>query len=104
MFTIALTMRLRPGALASYRKAHEELWPEIAHGMSDNGVSMVIYHETGRLFLFATAPSEERWNRSRQDPRLAEWDARMTAFLESSEPGKIAFAMPEKVFGFGDFK
>ena len=103
-FTMALTMRLRPGALAGYCKAHDELWPEIARGMSENGVSMAIYHEAGGLFLFATAPSEEHWNRSRQDPKLAEWDARMTAFLESTEPGKIAFSAPEKVFGFGDFK
>jgi L-rhamnose mutarotase len=104
MFTTALTMRLRPGALAGYRQAHEELWPEIARSMSENGVSMAIYHEAGRLLLFATAPSVAHWNRSRQHPRLAEWDARMTAFLESSEPGKIAFHVPEKVFGFGDFR
>ena len=104
MFSIALTMHLRPGVLADYREAHEQLWPEIARGMSDNGVSMAIYHENGRLFLFATAPSAEHWNRSRQAPKLAEWDARMTAFLESSAPGKIAFNAPEKVFGFGDFK
>ena len=101
---MALTMRLRPGALAGYCKAHDALWPEIARGMSENGVSMAIFHEAGRLILFATAPSEEHWDRSRQDPKLAEWDARMTAFLESSEPGKIAFNAPEKVFGFGDFK
>jgi len=104
MFTIALTMRLRPGALAGYRQAHDELWPEIARSMSDNGVSMAIYHEAGRLLLFATAPSEAHWDRSRQHPKLAEWDARMTAFLESADPGKIEFHLPEKVFGFGDLK
>jgi L-rhamnose mutarotase len=104
MFTIALTMRLLPGALDGYRRAHDRLWPEIARGMSDNGVSMAIYHEAGRLTLFATAPSKDRWNRSRRDPKLAEWDARMTEFLESSEPGRIAFQVPEKVFGFGEFK
>ena len=104
MFTIALTMKLRPGALPGYRKAHDELWPEIARGMSDHGVSMAVYHEAGRLCLFATAPSEAHWNRSRQDPKLAEWNARMMAFLETSEPGRIAFHVPEKVFDFGEFK
>ena len=104
MFTIALTMRLRPGALAGYREAHDELWPEIARSMSDNGVSMAIYHEAGRLLLFAAAPSEAHWNRSRQHPKLAEWDARMTAFLESSDAGTIDFHVPEKAFGFGDFR
>ena len=56
------------------------------------------------LFVFATAPSEAHWNRSRQFPSLAKWDAMMTDFLEADAPGKIAFKHPKKVFGFGDFK
>ena len=104
MFSVVLTMRLKPGCLGAYRKAHDELWPEIARSMSENEVSMAIFHEDGRLFVFATAPSEAHWQRSRQEPALARWDARMTGFLESNVPGKIAFQHPEKVFGFGEFK
>jgi L-rhamnose mutarotase len=104
MFTIFLSMGLKPGCLAAYKKAHENLWPEIARSMNDNEVSMAIYHEGGRLFIFATAPSAAHWERSRREPALARWDARMTEFLESAEPGKIAFTAPEKMFGFGQFK
>jgi L-rhamnose mutarotase len=104
MFTVVLTMRLKPGCLAEYRKAHEELWPEIALSMAENEVSMAIFHEAGQLFVFATAPSEAHWERSRQVPTLARWDAMMTGFLEAETPGKIAFKHPEKVFGFGAFK
>ena len=104
MFTLALTMRLKPGCLEGYRAAHDALWPEIARSMSENEVSMAIFHEDGRLFVFATAPSEAHWERSRQEPSLARWDAMMTGFLESDVPGKIAFKHPDKVFGFGEFK
>jgi L-rhamnose mutarotase len=104
MFTLVLTMRLKPGCLAAYRKAHDELWPEIARSMSENEVNMAIFHEEGRLFVFATAPSETHWERSRQEPALARWDAMMTGFLKADAPGKIAFKHPEKVFGFGEFK
>jgi L-rhamnose mutarotase len=104
MFTLALTMRLKPGCLDAYRAAHEKLWPEIARSMSDNEVSMAIYHEAGRLFIFASAPTEAHWERSRQAPLLAKWDAAMTEFLEAREPGRIAFERPEKVFGFGDYR
>ena len=104
MFTLALTMRLKPGCLDAYRAAHEKLWPEIARSMSDNEVSMAIYHEAGRLFIFASAPSEAHWERSRTAPMLARWDAQMTEFLEAREPGKIDFGAPEKVFGFGDYR
>lgn len=104
MFTIFLSMGLKPGCLEAYRKAHDNLWPEIAASMRNNEVSMAIYHEAGRLFIFASAPSEAHWQRSRQEPALERWDAVMTQFLESAEPGKIAFRAPEKVFGFGTFR
>jgi L-rhamnose mutarotase len=104
MFTIFLSMGLKPGGLDAYQKAHENLWPEIARSMSDNEVNMAIYLEAGRLFLFASAPSEDHWQRSRREPALERWDAAMTQFLEAGEPGKIAFHHPKKVFGFGLFK
>jgi L-rhamnose mutarotase len=104
MFTVFLSMGLKPGCLEAYQKAHDNLWPEIAASMRDNEVSMAIYHEAGRLFIFASAPSEAHWDRSRQEPALERWDAVMTGFLEAGEPGKIAFRSPKKVFGFGLFK
>ncbi len=104
MFSIFLSMTLKPGCLDAYKKAHENLWPEIARSMADNDVSMAIYHEGGRLYIFATAPSEAHWERSRRETKLAQWDAGITQFVESSEPGKIDFQLPTKVFGFGGFK
>jgi L-rhamnose mutarotase len=104
MFSVFLSMALKPGCLDAYQKAHDNLAPEIARSMRDNKVNMAIYHEAGRLFVFASAPSEAHWQRSRQEPALARWDALMTEFLEAGEPGKIAFRSPKKVFGFGHFK
>ena len=71
MFTIFLSMGLKPGCLDAYQKAHDNLWPEIARSMRDNEVNMAIYHEEGRLFIFATAPSEDHWQRSRQQRLIA---------------------------------
>lgn len=104
MFTLGLAMTLRPGAYARYKLAHDQIWPELTTGMSANQVSMVIYRDGDRLFLFATAPTEEHWQRSRQDPILARWDAKMTEFLETTEQGGIAFTVLPKAFGFGEFK
>lgn len=97
-------MTLRPGAYEKYKRAHDELWPEIAEGMRANSVSMAIYRDGDRLFVFAAAPSEEHWNRSRQDPILAKWDAQMTEFVEGDGKGGIVFAFLPKAFGFGEFK
>jgi hypothetical protein len=55
------------------------------------------------LFLFAAAPSEKHWQRSRIDPVLANWDATMAEFLETDEQGRLAFTELDKAFGFGEF-
>jgi L-rhamnose mutarotase len=104
MFTLGLAMTLRPAAYETYKHAHDQLWPELAAGMRENNVSMAIYCDGQRLFLFAAAPSEEHWRRSRQDPILARWDERMTQLLETDAKGHIAFSVLPKAFGFGEFE
>lgn len=104
MFTLGLAMNLRPGAYEQYQLAHDQLWPELAAGMRANDVSMAIYRDGDRLFLFAAAPSKAHWERSRQDPVLARWDDGMKKLLETDGQGGIAFAVLPKAFGFGEFK
>jgi hypothetical protein len=72
--------------------------------MADNQVSMAIYRDGDRLFLFAAAPTEKHWERSRQDPVLARWDAEMAKLLETNTQGRITFDLLPKAFGFGDFQ
>jgi L-rhamnose mutarotase len=103
MYTIGLALTLRPGKYESYKRAHDELWPKLAEGMRANDVSMAIYRDADRLFVFAAAPSEAHWNRSRQDPILAEWDRSMSEFLETDQVGNLAVNLLPKAFGFGEF-
>ena len=104
MYCLGLAMTLRPGAYERYKLAHDQLWPELAEGMRANQVSMAIYRDGDRLFLFAAAPSQAHWERSRQDPVLTRWDAVMTEFLETDDHGRIAFTVLPKAFGFGEFE
>jgi L-rhamnose mutarotase len=104
MYTIGLALTLRPGAYEGYKQAHDELWPELAEGMRANEVSMAIYRNGNRLFVFAVAPSEAHWQRSRQDPVLARWDKCMAEFLETDAAGRLAFTVLPKAFGFGEFR
>lgn len=103
MFTIALAMTLRPGAYEQYKLAHDQLWPELAAGMRENQISMAIYRDGDRLFLFAAAPTREHWERSRKDPVLARWDARIAELVQADSQGQIAFSTLPKTFGFGEF-
>jgi L-rhamnose mutarotase len=103
MFTLGLSMKLRPGAYEGYQQAHDQLWPELAAGMRANQVSMAIFRDGERLFLFAAAPSQAHWEESRKDPVLVRWDGRMTEYLETNQQGTIAFSVLPKTFGFGEF-
>jgi L-rhamnose mutarotase len=104
MYCLGLGLTLRSGAYDEYKRAHDELWPELAEGMRANDVSMAIYRDGNRLFVFAAAPSELHWQRSREDPILAKWDQRMTELLETDNHGNLAFTVLEKAFEFGDFR
>jgi L-rhamnose mutarotase len=104
MYTLGLALTLRPGAYEKYKLAHDEIWPELTSGMRANLVSMAIYRDGDRLFIFAAAPSLAHWERSRQDPILTKWDARMGEFLETESPAKLKFTLLPKAFGFGEFK
>jgi L-rhamnose mutarotase len=104
MYSIGLALSLRPGAYEGYKRAHDDLWPALAEGMRVNGVSMAIYRDGNRLFVFAAAPSEAHWQRSRQDPILTRWNKFMAEFLETDAGGGLEFTVLTKAFGFGEFR
>lgn len=104
MYSLGLAMKLRPGAYAEYRRAHDELWPEVARSMADNQVSMAIYRSGDRLFIHAVAPTEEDWLKSRQAPILDEWMAYMATLIETDAAGQVALEELEEAFAFGLFR
>jgi L-rhamnose mutarotase len=104
MHSIGLTFDLKPGCYDEYKKAHDDLWPEIAASMSDNDVSMVIYRFENQLFLCATAPSEADWTKSREHPALAKWSDYMSQLIVSDPDGQIIFHEMEEAFAFGKFR
>ena len=95
-------MRLRPGGYSGYKKAHDELWPELADVIAGAGVSMAIYRHGDLLFVHGVAASEEAWHsvRGRAVDRWMEW---MTDFLETDETGKSVVIPLEQAFSFGVF-
>ena len=102
LFSIGTVMRLRPGGYSGYKKAHDELWPELADVIAGAGVSMAIFRHGDLLFVHGVAPSEEAWHsvRGRAVDRWMEW---MTDFLETDETGKSVVIPLEQAFSFGVF-
>ena len=67
MFSIGSVMTLKPGGYAGYKKAHDEIWPDLAEVISAAGVSMAIYKHGDLLFVHGVAPARKkppyRWTR-----------------------------------------
>ena len=104
MYTLGQTFKLRPGRYAAYKKAHDELWPEIAAAMLTQQVSMVIYQHRGRLFLFATAPTREHLQRSYQGEAARRWAEYMATMLVTDAQGRTIVEELEPAFAFGAFR
>lgn len=103
MYSSGLTFALKPGCYAEYKKSHDELWPEIATALRDNGVSMVIHYYEDRLFLFATAPSREAMEQSHAGEAMARWQEYMATLMITGEDGKTVVDELQTAFAFGDF-
>ena len=105
MYSTGFVMKLRPDGYDGYKKAHDELWPEIAASMSDHDVSMAIYRCSDSLFLFACSPTGAAWDASREYEVLEKWKDYMREFLEDNDEGTdLYFEELPAAFHFGLFK
>ena len=64
---------------------------------------MLIYHFEGRLFLYATAPSEEHMKRSHPPGVAEKWSAYMATMMVCDEGGQAIVETLEPAFLFGRF-
>ena len=104
MFSIGLSMNLRPGCYEEYKDAHDNLWPDLAASMEVNKVSMAIYCQEDQLFLHAVAPTEDDWEKSRNVEVLDRWSEYMAKLLETDADGNIIFNELPEAFAFGMFE
>lgn len=95
-------MTLKPGGYSGYKKAHDEIWPELAQLISDAEISMAIYRHEDLLFIHAIAPSEAKWD-SIGGEVAEQWYKWMTEFLETDPDGKTIVTPLPEAFSFGMF-
>jgi len=104
MERLALCFRAKPEKLAEYRKAHDEIWPEITQNLKEAGCrEMTIFLRGNHMFLFALIENMEEFNRIRsEEPAVAKWNAYMDELLEApyDDDESGAFAGMEEIWRF----
>ena len=103
MKAVGMALQLRPGCYEEYKKRHDELWPELAEVMEENGINMVIYRFEDYLFIYGTAPSAEAWERVEVHPVTPRWNEHMAEVLETDESGELIVHTLPQAFTFGEF-
>lgn len=89
MAVYAFKMQLKPGALDAYRKAHDEIWPELSALLTGSGIyDYAIFLDETTLSLFATLKLREPNTRDAlpSHPVMRRWWDHMAPLMEV-EPG-----------------
>ena len=81
----AFTMQLKPGAVAEYKKRHDEIWPELSAALRAAGISdYSIFLDETTLTLFAVQKQAD--NNTAADlpnhPIVKKWWAYMSPLME----------------------
>ena len=99
---VAFQLRLRPGTIEEYEKAHQQVWPELLAKIKEVGISdYSIFRRGLDLFLVMNVKDFERaWKILEEDPANLRWQKEMSRFFDpitGLSPGE-RFAMMKEVF------
>ena len=99
---VAFQLRLRPGTIDEYERAHQQVWPELLAKIKEVGISHYSIFRRGLdLFLVMNVADFERaWEILDKDPTNLRWQKEMSRFFEpiaELDPGE-RFAMMKEVF------
>mgnify|MGYP001427521298 CR=1 FL=1 len=100
----AFTLTVRKGCYEEYKRAHDELWPEVSDLLNKCNLHMIICYQEPILFLYQVAPSQEYFDRYDNSEINRRWNEYMAKLLETDEQGNIIRGKVEEAFTWGIFK
>lgn len=98
MIRRAFTMRLKPGALAEYKRYHDEIWPELVKQIEKDGIAHIsTFERDPDLFLFSEIRDEKAWDRLWNSDIHKKWGEVMERFMHFKD-GKVDFGELREIF------
>ena len=90
MIRRAFTMRLKPGAMAEYKKQHDNIWPELVAEIEKSGIAtMTTFEADPVLFLFSEITDEEAWDRLWHTEIHTKWGKVFEPLMEFNSEGIV---------------
>jgi L-rhamnose mutarotase len=85
----AFRMKLKPGAVAEYKRRHDELWPDLAQALAEGGIydyAIFLDEETLQLFAVLKLVEGDSSAALADLPVMRRWWDYMAELMET-EPG-----------------
>jgi L-rhamnose mutarotase len=101
MQRIAFKMKLHKGSEQEYKKRHDEIWPELAALLTDNGISdyaIFLEKETGFLFGVLKVVDSALLDTLPSQPIMQKWWAYMKDIMDSNEDNSPVSTPLQEVF------
>lgn len=99
MIRRAFTMRLKPGALAEYRRHHDNIWQELVGEIERQGIGQItIFENDPQLFLYSEVTDEQAWDRLWHSEIHDRWAEIMNPLMEFRPDGIVDSSEVHEVF------
>src|SRR5688572_6064268 len=103
MIRRAFTMRLKPGAMAEYKRHHDEIpskWPALVKAINESGIAHITTFERDPdLFLFSEIYDEAAWDKLWDTDAHKHWGQTMEKLMNFKD-GKVDFGELREIFHF----
>jgi L-rhamnose mutarotase len=98
MIRRAFTMRLKPGAMAEYKRHHDNLWPELLKEIEKSGIAHITTFERDPdLFLFSEVTDEKAFDRLWRTKIHRKWGEIMEPLMNFKD-GLVDFGELREIF------
>ena len=101
MQRMALTMRIKPGFEAEYRRRHDEIWPELSALLKAAGIrdySIFLDRKSSTLFAVQKLVEDNTNDDLPNHPKMKRWWAYMADIMETNPDNSPATQPLEEVF------
>src|SRR6185437_5784026 len=99
MIRRTFAMRLKPGALAEYKRRHDEIWPELVEEIKRCGIkSMTTVVDGSLLVLFSEIETEDAWDKLWHSDVHMRWGEVMEPLMAFGDDGIVESRTLDEVF------
>ena len=101
MKRLASKMKLNPGQEATYKKRHDEIWPELVDLLKESGISgysIFLDRSTLTLFGFLSTNNPDAFDRLPESPVMQRWWQYMKDIMETNPDGSPVALSLDEVF------